>query len=797
MVKKLLQVAGFSFLLIFGVGGYFASCANVNGPNSSNPDSNVNKGKDLSINMNNLTGLAIGDGASVAKSAARSATSEGMLLKILDDGSVENFFNLPEGASLAPVSFITQSTSENAKEIYVVFQYESYWWDNDGYHRIGQLLCIYEDGSYVDIMQTNDGTWKTLANRGNQDSPIRFDGNGNMYYLVEESTNNNWLHMIYKFNPKTGVSEQLVGQIPNTYYDEFYVSKDGLWLFAKANRWQENGSSVSYLRAIPTTDVNNPVNLFYDSTGSSWVNEWIYDENSKNVYYIQGDAFYKIPYKDGTYDKGNKELLYGNDYNNSNNNYNVGYIWWDTLLKNDYVDGVNNSTYTINGRSDNQQYDLNGSDYSTRYYYFISKETEEIDYKEIVDYYFVLLLDYINDRWTYEDGYSKPKNYRNEYEIRFDEFANVKGFEKLATETKDKDGNSLVDEELFKAIVEKDLLGLLYELIYSERYTTKTTWNTYKNNFFADVLYQKESKEKINTELFNKDETGFSYYWEWALANFIKVDNEWQEGEYFYTWKDEFLDETTGKVVAQKVLDKLAACCGKDAIDFSLAYFENLEGYEGLYTDAKNEEAIAFLDSKEKLQLLCDFFNDPNITDRSSLFLSNTCFVPGTDTPAWNNYSSNNDNSFWIGSINKLILCGTSLYGLSYENKVVHLIDEQGEPIMRCVNIDYTDPIKIASANVYGNGFYIQNAVVNAAGEEEGAHVILRYDFVSEQIENMFYNIPNNKSYEVISYTVGGDNLYCCLSKGIEISTWKINIATKEITKIESSSKLTQIIVVK
>lgn len=813
-VKKILFILGVSFFL----GGLF-SCANGNSPVLEEPEQEKTEEekteeektesesiKGVSFNISDLTSLAIADETTATRSAARSTVSEGMLVKLLEDGTVENFINVPEGVTLAPVSFVTQSPAQNSKEIYIVFESSSGWyepvertdeWGNTwtdewgNYVTLGRLLCVYENGSFVDVLATEDGSWKDLSNNGNQDSPIKFDGQGNMYYQVWESAGNSSLGMIYKYDPKKRQSSQLVGQVPNTNYDQFYVSKDGLWLFVKANRWDGNGSSTYYLRAIPTTDPSNFVDLYYDDTNYGWLQSWIYNENSKDVYYIKDGGFYKFPCVDGTYKKSDRKLIGGYDYNNVNNTQSLG-IWWDTLLKENWSDAVTNYTYTINGRSSDEKKRFDEKSYG--YYYYINPTTETIDYKEIVDYCFALLLNYVKDNsiWDEETSSWIYKNFRNEYEICFDEFENVEGFEKLATETKDKDGNSLVDEELFKAIVEKDLLGLLYELIYSERYTTTTTWNTYKNNFFADVLYQKESKEKINTELFYKDETGFRDYWEWELANFIKVDNEWQEGEYFYTWKVELLDETTGKVDAQKVLDTLAACCGKDAIDFSLAYFKDLEDYENLYTEAKNEEAIAFLDSKEKLKLLNDV-----ICYDSIAFLRNTCFIPETENSAYEGYNSSTNNIDFY-NLENFVIVDKSLYAIDKrQGKIVQLVDSNANPVCRIVKTNSNETLKVSSAYVYDNDFYIKNSVLDSLGESSGKQYILRFDTTALTMDNMFENIPNNKTYEVVSYTVGGEHLYCCLVKGLELSTWKINTTTKMPEQLAVGNKFKQIIIVK
>ena len=801
-VKKILFILGVSFFL----GGLF-SC-NTGMAQDVLPDvpkeekakeEKTESGsiKGVSFNISDLTSLAIADETTaIARSAARSTVSEGMLVKLLEDGTVENFINVPEGASLSPVSFVTQSPAQNSKEIYIVFEFSSGWhepvektdeWGNTwtdkwgNYVTLGRLLCVYEDGSYVDVLATEDGSYKNLCNNGNQDSPIKFDGQGNMYYQVWESAGNSSTSMIYKFDPKKKESKQLTPQVPNVSYDQFYVSTDGNWIFAKAHRYNSSGSSVNYLRAIPVSDANNLVNLFYDSTGSKWLNQWVYDEVSKNVYYTIDGGLYRIPYKNGTYNQESKELILGE--NNNNNDYNVSF-WYDTFLEN--IDSY--YEYHVNGKD--SAYDLESSSYKYKDYYFIDPADKiTVKYDEIVKYLYAKANENFKSGWTkyYDEALGWVYEYfdaSKEYEIRFDEFANVPGFEKLATETK-----GLSDVELVKALVEKDLLKLLYDLSYSERYKPNL-YNDYDNNFFADVLYNKETGEKINKELFLTTEIGYfdnrAYFTDWITEEYIARQ---------YVWKSDFLKED-GTVEAEKVLAKFAECCRKDAIDFSLDFFEDCE-YENLkvlYTTEKNEAAIEFLDTKEKRQL---FKEAISVYGRD--FLTYTCFIPDTETPAYSSNNGNNDYSINYWSLRNLTLVGQTLYASDRNNngKLVMLIDENAKPVGKFLDIDYESELKVVSTLVHDGVFYFQNAIVNASGEEVGAHKILRLDPTASSIEDMFYNMPNNTTFEVVSYTVGGQNLYCCLTKGTEIQTVKIDVKTRQYTQLASGTKLKQIIVVK
>lgn len=785
-VKKILFILGVSFFL----GGLF-SCANGNGPvleeseQEKTEEEKTESGsiKGVSFNISDLTSLAIADETTATRSAARSTVSEGMLVKLLEDGTVENFINVPEGVTLAPVSFVTQSPASNSKEIYIVFEYSSGWyepvektdeWGNTwteewgNYVTLGRLLCVYEDGSFVDVLATEDGLWKDLCNNGNQDSPIKFDGQGNMYYQVWESAGNSSTSMIYKFDPKKKESKQLTPQVPNVSYEQFYVSTDGNWIFAKASRYNSSGSSANYLRAIPVSDADNPVNLFYDSTGSKWLDQWIYDEISKNVYYTIDSGLYRIPYKNGTYNQESKELILGNEeYINID-----GCVYWNELFKDNDI-FVEYKLANSSSATDINNY------YSYKDYYFVDADTLEMDYQEILDYHFGLLYN-VGGHYFY--------GYRNNYEIRFDEFANIKGFEELALKTKDENGNSLTDLELIKAIFEKDLIQLLGKAM-DTYYTETNIYNEYKHNYIADIMYLKESGEKI-------DFTKFSIYS--SKNNSFSAANgclNFDKYEYYANWKDEFVNSDTGSVEPEKILSFLAKKCGVEEIDFSLECFKNDANFNELYTDKKNKEAIMFVNSSRKrIDLLYRF-----IGSNYNVFLNKTCFLPGTDTPACNINNGDNKTPINYWSLENFTLVGQTLYASDRNNngKLVMLIDENANPVGKFLDIDYESELKVASTLVHNGVFYFQNALVNASGDEIGAHKILRLDPTASSIEDMFYNMPNNTTFEVVSYTVGGQNLYCCLTKGTEIQTVKIDVKTRQYTQLASGTKFKQIIVVK
>ena len=783
--KKLLLLFGMLISFIF-------SCISCENSNTKDPiDDEKTEApvvqKPLSFDMSSLKGLALATNTSAHRSIARYSETNETLLKITEDGEIQKFLSIPENMSLASIDYITKSPNENSKEIYIVFNGESYWYeeiektDENGWtytesiqHRLGNLICVFEDGNYIDLLQSGESL-----------DEIKFDEQGNMYYLVKDYHSVSSQDMIYKFDPKTKNTTRLVAAISNTSYSEFYVSKKGDWLFVKGERW-DNGNYSYYLNAIPVSSPDNAATIWYSGNNGYTDIKWIYNENSRDVYYIVDYKLCRIPYKNGTYNIENVETVAERKIYNFD-----GYQIAESLLE-----WVNGTTYKITGRAEG--YDIEQD--KTRYFYFIDSLTNEINYQEIVNYMFAKLRNYLQTTGEYieseehTDGrYWQPINFRNQYEIRFDAFANIDGFEKLATETKE-NGIPLSDENLFKVIIEKGLLQLLGKAIHSERYSEKNIYNTYNNNFFADILYVKNTNQKIDPELFYKDESGFthnvgvswsnetSYSYDYIMG-FLSTDS--YSGRY---WKEDYLLET-GTVDAEKVLSKFAELVEQEKIDFSLESFKDDATYSTLYTDKNNEEAIIFLsESTDRLDKLHTVLIS-SCTD----FFQKTCFIPDTNKSAIETTTID-----WY-YLNDLILSDKALYAIeSSANKIVQLTDNDGKAVLEYVNFDYDNPVKFTSTLVHENKFYIKNSILSSAGLETGKHNILCFNPETTTIEEMLWDMPNNSDYEIVSYTINGGNLYCCFVKGTEVIIGEIDLQTRNYNKFATSeAELKQIMIVR
>ncbi|MCR5124509.1 MAG: hypothetical protein K6B43_04865 [Treponema sp.] len=752
------------------------------GSDSGNDNSGLNgaskKGSALSFDMGAFSALAIADGENANSSrSARSATTESMLVKILEDGSIKNFINVPDGVNLSPIKFIAQSPAADGKEIYIVMDSETYYstqtsdghWTNG---KIGQLLCVLEDGTYYDVLSdgesddNNYNTYKHLySSSSDSDSPIVFDQNGYMYYRISEGNGMSNTNVIYKFDASTGSSKQLTPKVENTYYEKMQVSKDGVWIFANASRYNGN-SSTRYLQAIPTAHPESPINLFYSSGNSNWIQDWYYDDDAGRIYFIQNSTVYYVPLKDGTFDVDNdKTILFS-----SNSNW----FYWDSLL-----------TY-----SQSEAYTWKGySDVGGTTYYFRNPETEEHEVVpgRIADY----LLAKAADSMVAGSGYSA-----SDYEIKFDSFANVSGYEQLATAAAGK-----ADGDAIAAITEQGLVTILHSLWDSTgRYAEDAFFGYTSENFFADVLYKKSDGSKIARSMFENNVHNSNYF----ASCGISMWNILTSFGYSVTWKKEFLGDDN-KLVPVRVLEKLAEMCGKSAIDFSLEAFRNKTGYTALYTELKNEDAISFLNDSVHLQLLSNYLNSCHDTyNGSGKFLLETCFVRGsnyaTSAYKWRNGTT---NSISWGSVNNLTSSyGDSLYGI-YTNwnenssslGLVKIVDEDGHA--DGTSVEALKDFMIVECQPAENGLYFKNAILTAKKEESGKHNIQYYDVLNNTCTNLFDNVENKDSWEVISFSVGGDYLYYSAVSGFDVTAGKINVQSKEVTTLSSSQKLTKIISIK
>ena len=281
-----------------------------------------------------------------------------------------------------------------------------------------------------------------------------------------------------------------------------------------------------------------------------------------------------------------------------------------------------------------------------------------------------------------------------------------------------------------------------------------------------------------------------------GLERYNIFTSDWSSG---YSWKKDYLDSAS-KVDPAKVLEALAKYCGKEEIDFSLEVFKDNADYSILYTDAKNEEAIKFLDNIAYMTKLNDYINNTwSSNDGYRQFLAETCFVKDSEyeTPAYTLRSDVIQNNYiWWGSVRDLTPSyEKSLYGVYNTNGLIKILDEEGNSVGEYVSAlnDY----KIVNIVPSDGGFYFKTAILDEMQEESGKHQIIYYDAKDKVCDNLFENVANNKELEVLSFSVGANTLYYSAIRGMSVLNGTIDLETKYARTLSSSTKLTQIISVK
>lgn len=585
----------------------------------------------LSFNLDGAKALASQDANSMANRSARAAAdAEALLVRILEDGSLQSAITLPSNINVT-IKQIAVSPAENSHEVYVVFNQDIYYWNEGNNYRIGQLLCVKPDGSYFDILnpssknENNNGGNNTnyqLYAQGNKDY-LKFDKLGNMYYQVNKWNGNSNTAMIYKFDPKKNTSTPMTPEVDGTYYEDFILSDNGGWIFASAYRSSGNNSSTRYLRAIPTANAEQQVNIAYSSDGNGWFRNLMYDD-AKGYLYFTGyfnnkNGIYRIERKNGTFSSSDLKCLAnsnGGNFNFSMWNYidsANGYFNYDDLLQRS-----NNSTAVAGMR----EFISSGDDY------YILIDNNMFKAEELIKVFLKTLISNTSANGKTFTVSDFPGPNEISVDFKFDKFKTIEGFERLEEMTRGKK-----NEEALRAINNEEGLSLIYRLYNSNsssdlaRYASSAKINyNYYNNFMADITYKKNT----DTLLCNTNDVTFTkvinnkYYSSSGYVDFTYV-KEWVTN---YTWNSAVL--RNGQPDTSSILAKLYSYCVDDQKEFKLTAFKNDARYGSLYSEKKDAEAITFLSTQDKLNLVGKYMNENGGLD----FVRKTCFVKGTEKSA-------------------------------------------------------------------------------------------------------------------------------------------------------------------
>lgn len=223
---------------------------------------------------------------------------------------------------------------------------------------------------------------------------------------------------------------------------------------------------------------------------------------------------------------------------------------------------------------------------------------------------------------------------------------------------------------------------------------------------------------------------------------------------------------------------------------FTLKNMGEIKGYEGLAVDKKNEEAIEWLsEDLDRLENFSKIFMAYSVIydkNGNNLFLYNTCFIEGTDEPAYKLHTNNNSISIYDCYVydffrnDKGLFAKLSNFSIQY---IIQIYNEDGDPIMEVPEslLDYTP----SSFEACKNGFVFDVRPSENTGAGYGFKLYY-FNLQNDSVADLFTNLPNKESFELFSYTAAGENAYYSGISGFNYITCKVNIETlqNEISNI-------------
>lgn len=287
-----------SIFLILGI----MSCSSGSSSHSDDSSpSGASSSRLLSFDLSNAAAIASVESAGNSARFARAAESDDSpLVKVLDDSTIASVLSLPSDVNIYNFPKITAvKTVEDTfghKYLYIFFEHQFSW----GYHdettdewkneEMGQLLCVYENGSYVDILgslKSSSGDYISIdtswnSSTGSSEEMIDFDAAGNMYLCTSEYNGSSNSSVFYKYDVSAKKASRLTARNSNASYSKFQISKDGKKLFVFGRN-----STGNFIRCIPTDSPNDMKFIAPPTTSNYSVLVGVYQDSTDYFYMIR------------------------------------------------------------------------------------------------------------------------------------------------------------------------------------------------------------------------------------------------------------------------------------------------------------------------------------------------------------------------------------------------------------------------------------------------------------------------------------------------------------------------------
>lgn len=736
----------------------------------------------LKFDFQNASVIASVEATQAKGRAAADTMDNAPLVAIEENGSTRPVIISDYLDRLPKIEMLAKAPTADSEYVYIVFEYEpriyienettkedeygnKYTYTESTRADIGRVLCVHEDGTFTNVV-SNGESFEYFNNE------LQFDGDGNLYYCTSDSGKGSYNQIVCKYNPQTNTKTRISAPIEGTSYSKMQISNDGAWLFVQGSRYGD-GSNTNFLRAIPTASPANYKNLYYNSNWGDC--RWIY--HNENVYVAMNNkiqCFYK---ENGAYSQEACETILGNDGNTA---YFSIYEMMESHWTYDYH--VKELT-TVYGYDDSYNY----GQYKDKEFYLINDDGN-INATELLNAFLYSLTRKFADA----GNYLSISELSEKYDFRFDKFAAVEGYELFAELAAGKK-----NEESFAAVFSsQEVINTLGNSFNNgNRYSYDYSIESYRNNFLADILYLKDTDmllDEKDPNFFTK-KGGGNYYSEHNMIDFYYQE---MNGYDAYNWRNDYKNDD-GSVNAQKVLDTFFAACNRNGEkEFRLSAFKDDEKYGALYSELKDTDAIEFISqSSKRMNLLYDCA-DNNCYD----FLAKTCFIKGTDKPAYTE-----SNEYWSGSIETFAAINYgSLYAVArtwdnsnYIYRILKLVDSNGNQCAEWIDCDVT--ISGTSKLIpSGNSFYFKNPILTSGGDETGFQKLLSLNADTGDTVDLLKNADGGSdNLEITSFSADVATVYFSAVRGIDIVNGMVNTATLKVTPVSSNAKFTNILSLK
>ena len=280
------------------------------------------------------------------------------------------------------------------------------------------------------------------------------------------------------------------------------------------------------------------------------------------------------------------------------------------------------------------------------------------------------------------------------------------------------------------------------------------------------------------------------------------------EGLYVYTRAGNFSDGTmiaknvavvipslfnkffSDEISANDLLSKLSALFEYEIkINIRRTSYTNTNGaYVSIFSELdystiyENIEALNWLKSETSRQT--EFLNYYN--SRRDSYFEFIKYASGNNN--WNSISDYQTVTFKNLSVNTNGLYSWKTNGNSIA--LVHIADADGDYLYDTVKRTLPVTGIIKETKQHGTKIFMKYSLTNSNNVELGYHHIYSVDFQNNTLSNYFDAFTNKNTMEVVSYSVGADNLYFSFVNGLNVESYVIDLNTNTSRKLETNRKM-------